>query len=152
VPANQSRSRHSPPAGAKNHLPRALLFLILYILLVHPLPRLNAMSTEVLCPKPQRPHRRALADIDSDALPVSKRARRSPPPLPTPSTHGQRSESPHPPRRPSSQSLEDLDTCTAPPKKKQQELAPFSLETGPLCVYLILDFGSLSKVANMCSF
>ena len=67
------------------------------------------MSTEVLCPNPQRPHKRALADIDSDALPVSKLARRSPPPLPTPSTHGQRSESPYPPRRPSLQSLEDLD-------------------------------------------
>lgn len=78
------------------------------------------MSTEALCPKPQRPHKRALADIDSDSLPVSKHARRSPPPLPTPSTHGQRSESPHPPRRLSSQSLEDLDTRSAPPKKRRR--------------------------------
>lgn len=85
------------------------------------LPRSNAMSTEVLCPKPQRPHKRALADIDSDALPVSKHARRSPPPLPTPSTHGQRSESPHPPPRPSSQ---DLDPRSAPPKKRRRLQSP----------------------------
>ncbi|KAL9135812.1 MAG: hypothetical protein Q9175_002988 [Cornicularia normoerica] len=82
------------------------------------------MSTEVLCPKPQRPHKRALADIDSDGLPVSKHARRSPPPLPTPSTHGQRSESPHPPRRSRSQSLEDLDTRPAPPKKRRRLQSP----------------------------
>ncbi|KAG9233357.1 hypothetical protein BJ875DRAFT_442313 [Amylocarpus encephaloides] len=68
---------------------------LLYIHLVHPRPRSKAMNTKVLCPKPQRPHKRALADIDPDAFPVSK--------------HGQRSESPHPPRRPSSQRLDDLD-------------------------------------------
>lgn len=82
------------------------------------------MSTEVLCPKPQRPHKRALADIDFDALPVSKHAWRSPPPLPTPSTHGQRSESPNPPPRPSSQSLEDLDPRSAPPKKRRRLQSP----------------------------
>ena len=78
------------------------------------------MSTEVLCPKPQRPNKRALADIDTDALPVSKHARRSPPPLPTPSTHGQRSESPRPPRRPTSQRLEDLDTRSAPSEERRR--------------------------------
>lgn len=77
------------------------------------------MSTEVLCPKPQRPYKRALADISSDALPVSKHAQRSPPPLPTPSTHGQRS-----PRRPSSQSLEDLDPRSAPQKKRRRLQSP----------------------------
>ena len=82
------------------------------------------MSTEVLCPKPQRPHKRALADIDSDALPVSKHARRSPPPLPTPSTHGQRSESPRPPRCPSSQSFGDLDPRSALPKKHRRLQSP----------------------------
>ena len=78
------------------------------------------MSAEVLCPKPQRPNKRALADIDTDALPVSKHARRSPPPLPTPSTHGQRSESPRPPRRPTSQRLEDLDTRSAPSEERRR--------------------------------
>jgi len=78
------------------------------------------MSTEVLCPTPQRPYKRALSDIDSNALPASKRARQSPPPLPTPSTHGQRSESSRPPRRPRSISLEDLDTLGAPPKKRRR--------------------------------
>ncbi len=82
------------------------------------------MSTEVLCPKPQRPYKRALADIDSEALPVSKHARWSSPPLPTPSTLGQRSESPHPPRRLSSQSLEDLDPSSAPPKKRRRLQSP----------------------------
>jgi len=85
------------------------------------LPRSNAMSTEVLCPKPQRPHKRALADLDSNALPVSKRARRSPPPSPTPSTHDQR---PYSPRRPSSRSLEDLDPRSAPPKKRRRLQSP----------------------------
>lgn len=78
------------------------------------------MNTEVLCPKPQMPHKRALADTDSDTLPVSKHARRSPPPLPTPSTHGQRSESLRPPLRPSSQNLEALDTSNASPKKRRR--------------------------------
>ena len=82
------------------------------------------MSTEILCSKPQRPHKRALADIDSDVLPESKHARRSPSPLPTPSTHGQRSESPHSPRRPSSQSLEDLDPRSTPPKKRRRLQSP----------------------------
>ena len=82
------------------------------------------MRAEVLCPKPQRPHKRAITDIDSDSLPVSKHARRSPPPLPTPSTHGQHSESPHPPRRPSLQSLEDLDPRSAPPKKRRRLQSP----------------------------
>ena len=78
------------------------------------------MSTEVLCPKPHRPHKRALADIDSNASPGSKHALWSPPPLPTPLTHGQRSESPHPPRRPSSQSFEDFDPRSTPPKKRRR--------------------------------
>ena len=82
------------------------------------------MSTEVLCPKPQRPHKRALADIDSDALPRNKHARWLPPPLPTPSTHDQRSESPYSPRRPSSQSLEDLDPRSVPPKKRRRLQSP----------------------------
>ncbi|KAI4150797.1 MAG: hypothetical protein L6R39_002166 [Caloplaca ligustica] len=82
------------------------------------------MSIEVLHPKPQRPNKRALADADSDALPVSKHARRSPPPLPTPSTHRHRSESPHPPRRPSSQSLEDTGTRSAPQKKRRRLQSP----------------------------
>lgn len=82
------------------------------------------MSTEILCPKPQRSHKRALADIDSDALRVSKHARWSPPPLPTPSTHGQPSESSHPPPRPSPQSLGDLDARSAPPKKRRRLQSP----------------------------
>lgn len=106
------------PGGKAQGL--AFLSLILYLLLGLPLPRSNAMSTDVLCPTPQRPCKRALSDIDSALLPVSKHARQSPPPLPTPSTHDQRSESPCAPRRPSSQSLEDLDTCSAPPKKRRQ--------------------------------
>ena len=92
------------------------------------------MSTEVLCPKPQRPHKRALADIDSNALTVSKHARRSPPPLPTPSTHGQRSKSPNPPRRLSSQSLEDLDTRSAPPKKRRRLQSPRFEPTDDQCL------------------
>ncbi|KAL9124107.1 MAG: hypothetical protein Q9217_006531 [Psora testacea] len=78
------------------------------------------MSKKVLCPKPQRPQKRALADIDSDALSVTKYARRSPPLLPTASTHSQRSESSHLSRRPSLQSLEDLDPRSAPPKKRRR--------------------------------
>lgn len=81
------------------------------------------MSTELLCPKPQRPHKRALADIDSDALPVSKHAPRSPP-LPTPSTHGQCSESPPRPRCRSSQNVEDLDTRSAPLRKRRRLQSP----------------------------
>lgn len=82
------------------------------------------MSTDILCPNPQRSHKRVLADIDSDALRVSKHARRSPPPLPTPSTHGQPSESSHPPPRPSPQSLGDLDARSAPPKKRRRLQPP----------------------------
>lgn len=82
------------------------------------------MSNEVLCPKPQRPHKRALADIDSNALPVSKHAWRSPPPLPSPSTQGQRSEGPQPPPRSSSQSLKVLDPRSAPPKKRRRLQSP----------------------------
>ena len=94
------------------------------LLLVHPIPHSNAMSTEVLCPKPQRPHKRALADIDSDISPVSKRARRSSPPLPTPSTRGRRSESPHPSRHLSLQSLKDFDTRSPSPKKRLRLQSP----------------------------
>lgn len=90
-----------------------------YKLLVHSLPS-NAMRTEVFCPRPQRSYKRALADIDSDALPVIKRAPQSPPFLPTPSTHGQCFESSRPPRRQSSQSLDDLDTRSPPPKKRRR--------------------------------
>lgn len=104
--------------------PRVNLPRILNIFLVHPLPCSNVMSTEVLCPKPQRPHKRALPDIDSDLLPVSNHTRRSSPPLPTPSIHGQRSESPPPPRPPSSQSLEDLDPRSAPRKKRRRLQSP----------------------------
>jgi hypothetical protein len=99
-----------------------LFFLVLNTLLVHPLPRSNAMSPEVLSPTPQRPFKRALEDPDSDALPVSKHARRSPPPLPTPSTHARRSESP--PRRPRSPGLENLDPRSTPPKKRRQLQSP----------------------------
>ena len=69
-------------------MPANQFFLTLYTLLAYPLPRWNAISIEVLCPKPQKPRKRALTDIDSDALPVSKHAPRSPPLLPTPSTYG----------------------------------------------------------------
>ena len=82
------------------------------------------MNTEIFCPKPQRPHKRAFADIDSDALLVSKHSRQSPPPLSTPSTHGLRSESPHPPHRPNLQSLEDLDPRSAPQKKRRRLQSP----------------------------
>ena len=82
------------------------------------------MSIEVECPQPQRPYKRALADIDSD---VTKHARRSPspllPPLPTPSAHDLRSEGRHPPRPSAPRSLEDLedrDSCSAPPKKRRR--------------------------------
>lgn len=87
-------------------------------------PRSNVMSTEVFCPKPQRPHKRALADIDPDALPVSKRPRRASPPLPTPSTHARRSDSPLPFCRSSFQIFEDLDSGSAPPKKRRRVQSP----------------------------
>ncbi|KAF7509570.1 hypothetical protein GJ744_007970 [Endocarpon pusillum] len=73
------------------------------------------MSIEVLCPKPQRPHKRVLADITSDISPVSKHARRSSPPLPTPST---------PSRRPISQSLKDFDNRSACPRKRRRLQSP----------------------------
>ena len=133
-PANNPINRQPPlamkPTGGGDqeslavHSTPFLFFLTLNILLVHPLPRSNAMSTELLYPKPQRSYKRALADIDSDALPVSKHARRSPPPFPTPSTHAQHSEGPHPPRRPSLPSLEDLDPHRAPPKKRRRLQSP----------------------------
>ena len=103
---------------------RSTPFLFSIILLVHSLLRSNAMSIEILCPNPQRPHKRALADIDPDCSPVSKHTRWSPPPLPTPLTHDQRSTSPRPPRRPSSQSLEDLDPHSAPIKKRRRLQSP----------------------------
>ncbi|MCJ1350654.1 MAG: hypothetical protein MMC33_000635 [Icmadophila ericetorum] len=111
----------NPPEGGAPE-PLAARSTALNTLLVHPLPRSNAVSTEVLSPTPQRPHKRALEDIDSDALPVSKHARRSPPSLPTPSTYAQRSESP--PRRPRSPSFEDLDHRSAPPKKRRRLQSP----------------------------
>ena len=67
------------------------------------------MSAEVLfSPKPQRSLKRALADLDSDALHARKHARQSSLPLPTPSTHAQRSENPR------LQSLEDFYPRNAP--------------------------------------
>ena len=71
------------------------------------------MGTEVLCPKPQRFHKQALADIYFNALPASKHARWTPLPSPTPSTYDQRSES-----------LEDLDPPIAPPKKRRRLQSP----------------------------
>ena len=73
------------------------------------------MNTEVLSPKPQRTHKRAFAVIGFDPLCVSKHARRSPPPLPAPSTHGQRK---------SPQSLEDLETPSTHPKKRRRLQSP----------------------------
>lgn len=102
--------------------PNAILFSTL--LLVHPSLRSNVMSTGILCPKPERPHKRALADTDFDDLPVSKHARRSQPRLPTPSTHDQCSESPHPPPRPRSSSLENPDTSSLRPNKRHQLQSP----------------------------
>lgn len=83
------------------------------------------MRLEILHPKPQRPHKRALTDIDSDGLPVSKHARRLSPPFPTPSTHAQRLSSPYPSHSSNSQSLEDLDPCTAPPRKRRRVQSPY---------------------------
>lgn len=84
------------------------------------LPRSNVMSNEILSPKPQRPHKRALTDFDSDALPlpVIKRVRQSPTPLPNPSSHGQRSESSHH-RHPRSQSAEKFETCSTSSKGRR---------------------------------
>lgn len=81
------------------------------------------MSSELLSPKPQRPHKRALADIDSNALPPSKHARRPSPRLPTPLTHPQRSNTPHPSCYPS---LEGLAPRDAPPKKRRRVQSPYS--------------------------
>ncbi len=84
------------------------------------------MNTGLICPKPRRLHKRALADIDPDALPVSKHACWSPPPLPTPSAHGHCSGSPYPPRRQSSQSLDDdLDPRRGPPKRRRLQSPRF---------------------------
>ncbi len=66
-------------------------------------------------------HKRALADIDPDALPVSKHARRSPPLLPTPSTQSYR-----PPHRPCSPCFDNLDTRDAPPTKRRRLQSPRS--------------------------
>jgi hypothetical protein len=104
--------------------PACISLHVLHSFSVHPFSPSNAMSTEILSPKPQRPSKRALADVDFEVLPVSKKARRSRPPLPTPSTHGQRSESPHPRRHPSSQSLEDLNTRSAPARQRRRLQSP----------------------------
>ena len=80
------------------------------------------MSTKLHHPKPQRPYKRALVDLD--ALPVSTHARRPLPPLPTPSTHGRCSDSPHSSRRPISQSDEDLDPRSTPPEKRRRVQSP----------------------------
>lgn len=65
------------------------------------------MTTEALCPKTQRRHKRAFADTDYDPLPVSMLGG-------------------SPPRRPSSQSLEDFNTRSAPPKKRRRLQSPRS--------------------------
>ncbi|MCJ1230419.1 hypothetical protein MMC12_007093 [Toensbergia leucococca] len=79
------------------------------------------MIAEVLCPKPQKPRKRALADFhfDSESLPMSKRRRPSPPPLSTPLTEARLSESPLSLRSPNPQSLEDPDTRIAPLQKRR---------------------------------
>ena len=82
------------------------------------------MITEIFCPKPQRPLKRSLTDTDSDPSPVSKHARRSPPSLPTPSANAERSKSLRPPYCPSSQSLDNLDPCNTPPKKRRRLQSP----------------------------
>ena len=97
------------------------------MLLIQSLPRSNIMSTEVLCSKPQTPHKRALADIDFEALPLSKYARRSPPLVSTPPIHDQHSESSHwslSSLRSTLQCLEDPDPRSVPPKKGRRLQSP----------------------------
>lgn len=121
------------------------------------LPRSNAMSTEILCPKPQRFHKRVLADIDSDALPVSKLARRSPPPLPTPSTHGQRSETSHPPPRPSPQASETSILLVRLRRSvadcSRQALSPTATSTFKSLARAVLHRGLLARLgANIVAY
>ena len=80
------------------------------------------MSTEIISPTPQRPYKRAFSHIDSNVVHPNKRTWQSPPPLLIPLSHAQRSEGSRPPRRPSSISLEDIDTLSAPPKKRRRLL------------------------------
>lgn len=86
------------------------------------------MSIEILCSKPQRPHKQALADIDSDALSVSKHTQWSLSSLSTSLTHSQCFESSHSFCHSSSQSLKDLNTHSASLKKHHQlQLSCFKL-------------------------
>ena len=79
------------------------------------------MSAEVLfSPKPQRSLKRALADLDSDALHARKHARQSSLPLPTPSTIAQRSKNSR------LQSFENLHPRHAPPRNcRRPQSLPF---------------------------
>ena len=103
IPRARTRQSLAQP-DAETHLPRTHLthisfLFFLNIILGHSLSRSNAMSTEVLCPEPQRPHKRAL-------------------------THSQCSESLHPPHHPSLQSLEDLNPHSTSLKKCHRLQSP----------------------------
>ncbi|KAL9115527.1 MAG: hypothetical protein Q9227_000848 [Pyrenula ochraceoflavens] len=82
------------------------------------------MSTEILAPQPQRPSKRAFTDSHSDPFPASKHAQQSLSLLPTPSTHHRRYETPRAPRRPASQSFENLERPNKSPKKRRQLQSP----------------------------
>lgn len=90
------------------------------------------MNPDVLSPRPVRPHKRPLSDIEPECVPANKHPRLSPFPFPspTPSTKDQPSRIPYPSRCPSSASsrprstskraLEDLSSDCAPPNKHRR--------------------------------
>jgi len=79
-------------------------------LFAHSLPSWIAVRPDILSPRPVRPHKRPLSDIEPECVPAIKHPRLSPFPSPTPSTKDQPLKVPYPSRCSSSTSSRPRST------------------------------------------